>query len=406
MPTASSNRVALRYILESTYGVTPTTGNPKELRMTGESLAYAIQKDSTKEIRSDRQTTGLIPVGASASGGLNFELSYKEYDDLFQASFMDTWVAYGTNGVGAAASLTIDSAGGVITWGTVATPVPPTGADALTGANGPKVGQFFLLKAPGDLANLAVLRVAAVTASSITVSSTTPIPGSGSRAVAGSSISSSRLFNGTTQRSFSIERGALDVNQFFMYRGMNANKLSLSMASGAFVNGSFDFMGKDSVRTGATGLPGTPIPQTNFDVINALTGVGNILENGAALANTFIKSLKLDIGNTLRGQDAIGTLGFVGVVPGSLDITGELEVYLADGAMYDKFINNTASSMIWTMKDAAGNGYAMTLPRIHYSDAKVMAGSKDQDMMLSMPFTAILDSVTGKAVIMDRFGVA
>ena len=281
--------------------------------------------------------------------------------------------------------------------------VAPTGADAFTNL---AVGQFFLLKAPSDAANLAVLRVASRTTTVITVSSVTPIPGSGSRAVAGSSISSSRLFNGTTQRSFSMERAALDVNQFFMYRGMNANKMSLSMASGAFVNGSFDFMGKDSLRTAVTGLPGTPIAQTNFDIINARTGVGNILENGAALANTFIKSLKLDIGNTLRGQDAIGTLGYVGVVPGTLEVTGELEVYLADGAMYDKFVNNTASSLIWTMKDAAGNGYAMTLPKVYYSDSKVMAGSKDQDMMLSMPFTAILDSVTGKAVIMDRFGVA
>ena len=126
MSTASSNRVALRYILESVFGTTPTTGNPNNLRITGESLAFALQTDSSKEIRSDRQVTDLVTVGASASGGLNFEMSYKEFDKLLEATFMNTWGVYGTNGVGAALALTIDS-----TAGTLVAAVAPTGADEI-----------------------------------------------------------------------------------------------------------------------------------------------------------------------------------------------------------------------------------------------------------------------------------
>lgn len=399
MPNASSNRVALRYILESTYGTTPPTGNPNDLRMTGESLAFAIQTDSSKEIRSDRQVTDLIQTGASASGGVNFEMSYKEYDNLLQAIFMDTWSVYGTNGVSAPISFTIDS-----TAGTLTASVAPGTTSAFSNL---AVGQFFRLTATGDAADGAILQVASKTTTAITVSAATPIPGTGSRAgVTGCTVSTSRLANGSTMRSFTLEKGLLDVGQFFRYRGMNASKLSLSFQSGAFVTGSFDFMGKDSVRGTATGLPGSPVASAAYDVMNAVTGVGNLLENGTPLTGTFIKSLKLDVDNKLRGQDAIGTLGYAGITSGTLAVSGEMEVYLADGALYDKFINNTASSVIWTMKDGAGNGYAITLPKIKYSDAKVQAGGLDQDVMLSLPFTALMDATTGKTVILDRFGAA
>lgn len=399
MPIASSNRVALRYILESVFGTTPVTGNPNDLRYTGESLAFALQTDSSKEIRSDRQVTDLVQVGASASGGINFEMSYREFDPLLEATFMSAWATYGTDGVSGDMSLTIDSTANTLTAG-----VAPTGADAFSGLAD---GQFFRLTAPGDAADGAILRVASKTAAAITVAAATPIPGAGSRAgVAGCKVSSSRLSNGSTMRSFSIEKAMLDVNQFFMYRGMNASKLSMSFQSGAIVTGSLDFMGKDSVRGVATGLPGTPIASAAYDVMNAVSGVGNILESGSPLANTFIKSLKLDLDNKLRGRDAIGVLGYADVAPGTLAVTGEMEVYLADGAMYDKFINNTASSIIWTMKDGAGNGYAITLPKIKYSDAKVQAGGLDQDVMLSMPFTALMDTTLNKTILLDRFGAA
>lgn len=408
--SASSNRVAIRYVLESAFGVTPTTGNPNNLRITGESLAFALQTDSSKEIRSDRQVTDLVAVGASASGGLNIEMSYKEYDTILQAIFMDSWTVYGTNGVSASISFTIDSAAGTLTAATA-----PAGVDAFSGL---AVGQFFRLSAGVDAAHGAILRVASRTATVITVSAATPVPGTGSRAAVAGTVSSSRLVNGSTKRSFTVEKALLDVAQFFRYRGMNASKLSLAFASGAIVTGSFDFMGKDSLRNLAGGaviantgdsrttLVGLPIASATYDVVNAVTGVGNLIEAGVLMSGVFIKSLKIDIDNKLRGQDAIGVLGFSGVAPGTLMVTGEMEVYLTDGALYDKFVNNTATSVVWTMRDSAGNGYAITLPKIKYSDAKVQAGGLDQDVMLSLPFTALMDATTSKTVIFDRFGDA
>src|ERR1035437_9979160 len=101
MTLAVSNLAQMRYIVESAFGTIPG-GTCTNLRMTGESLAFAIKKDTSKEIRADRMKSDLIAVSASASGGINFELSYKEYDPFLQAALCGTFAAYGTLGQGSA----------------------------------------------------------------------------------------------------------------------------------------------------------------------------------------------------------------------------------------------------------------------------------------------------------------
>lgn len=393
MALASSNRAQVRFIPEATFGVTPTTGNCINLRATGESLAYEIQTTTSQEIRADRQITDVVQTGASTSGGVNFELSYKEYDPFIEAVLQGTWKHYGTEGVGVAASVTVDSTAGTLTWS-----VAPTGTSALSEL---EVGQWFKLIAPGDPANNAFLKLASRTSTSITVAAGTPIPGTGSRPVAATQIKSSRVKNGTVQRSFSIEKEFADVSQFFLYKGMTASKMSLQFQSGSILGGSFDFMGTVSVRADATQLPGTPVTSQTFDVMNAVSGVGSIYEAGVPLAGTFIKSLNLDVDNALRGQDAIGTMGFVGIASGTVSVGGAVEMYLADGTMYDKLVNNTSSSLSWFVRDGNGNGYVYTAEKVKFSGGGVTAGGLNQDVMLSMNWQGLMDS-TGKTISIDR----
>jgi hypothetical protein len=398
MGLADTSRVQLRAIDEAAaFGVIPVAGNPNNVRMTGESLAYNLQTDSSKEIRGDRQKSDLILVGASASGGFNFELSYNEYDAFLQAMLQGTWAVYGTNGVGTTFS-------GTYAAGTITAAVAPVGANAFTTL---AQGQWIQLRAPADPNDKKYVKVHAVTAPTatvITLDASTPLSASGP--IANSFINTSRLVNGSTQRSFTLEKVFQDINQFFSYRGMTGSKMSMNLQSGSIVTGSFDFMGKDSIRTGATQLPGAPVLSKTFEMMNAVSGVGNIYEGGAVLAGTFIKQLSFGLDNALRGRDAIGTLGAVSIGAGTIDVQGSLDVYLADGSLYDKFVNNTSTSLSFRMTDAAGNGYIVTLPHVEYKDAKVQAGAINQDAMLSLPWEAMQDATTGKTIIIDRVGVA
>jgi hypothetical protein len=396
MSLASANLAQMRYILESVYGTTPGAGNGSNLRMTGESLAFGIQTDSSKEIRSDRQTTDVVQTGASASGDVNFELSYKEYDNFLQAALMGTWSTWGTAGVGAVIPTSATFAASTLTAGGAT-----SGNSIFTNL---AAGQWVRISGstiPGQNKIAQVSKTVAPTSTILTFEGTpfTGLTGNGGVAVV---VNTMRLTTGTTQRSFTLEKAFTDITQFFAYRGMNANKMSMNFQSGSIVTGAFGFIGKDSVRGAVTTLPGSPAASQTGDVMNAVAGVGNVYEGGSALTGTFIKSLSLDLNNNLRGQSAIGTLGNAGIAPGSIELTGTMEVYLADGTLYDKFIANTASSLGWTVQDGAGQGYGFNLPKVKYSDAKVTAGSLNQDVMLSLPFRALMDATTGVTMIVDR----
>lgn len=403
MALSTSNRSQLRFIKELTFGTIPGAGNPNNLRMTGESLAFSIQTDTSKEIRSDRQVTDLVQTGAGASGDINFEFSYNEFDPLLEAVFQGAFTVFGVNGVGAVIPTSATFAASTLTAGAAT-----SGASIFTNL---VAGQWVKIAGStiqGQNIWAQVSKSVAPTSTVLTFEGTpfTGLIGNGGAAV---TVSASRLVNGTTLNSYTIERNIADAAtpQFFAYRGMRASKMTLKFASGSIVGGSFSFMGKDAVRQDTTSLlPGTPIASKTFDVINAVSGVGNVLEGGAPLTGTYIKSAELTIDNSLRGQTAIGTLGNVGVGTGTLQVSGTIEVYLADGTMWDKFRNNTASSISLRATDGAGNGYVITLPKIKYGDAKVNAGGQDQDIILSMPFTALMDATSGKTIILDRAGVA
>jgi hypothetical protein len=427
MPLANTSRARLAYLLEgingANFGVTPgvngtvgTNAEERVLRFTGESFDYAIKTDTSKEIRSDRMTADLIQVGAETTGGFQFELSAKEYDYLIEAALMGDWVDYGAGanarGVqSVAVTASINSTTGVITAS-----VAPTGGDAWTPGVLP-AGSWFRLTAPGDAADGAFLMVSKTVAvtggTTITVDASTPIPGSGTRgAVSNVKISKSRLINGVKERSFSVERAFTDIAQFFQFTGQEVGKMSLDFKSGSITTGSFDFMGKASTRAGATVMPVNPNTLSSFtlDVQNAIKGVGQIWENGAPLTGTFVKSLSINLDNKLRGRDAISVFGNASIGNGTVEITGTMEVYLVDGTLYDKFINGTASSITITTRDfilsggatVPGNGYVITLPKLKYNDAKVNAGGADQDAMVSLPFTAIIDPTTNAEIIIDR----
>jgi hypothetical protein len=403
MGFASSSVEQLGYIQEATFSVTPTTGSYKKLRMTGESLDYTISKESSEEINNSRTVSSMIPVTASAEGGVDAEISYAEYDPLIEAVLQGTFTAFGTNGVGAA--FTAD-----FTATTITASIATTGTSIFTGL---KKGQFFRLVAPGNANNGKILRVSftvAPTSTVITVASSTPL--TAATGVALCTISSSRLTNGANQRSFSIERQNSDIGEYWVYKGMTASSWDLSVSSGARSTMSFNFMGKKATRATATQLPGTAIESQAYDIHSGSTGPAcYIWVDGAPLLGTFVQSVSLNYDNSLRSQEAVCELGAVGIGSGTVALTGTLEVYFANGDLFDKFQANQNVSFTVSTLDDAGNGYVITIPKANLSSLSTSAGGKDQDMMLSIEITGLRDLANAdptlrQLVFIDRVGVA
>jgi hypothetical protein len=82
MAYANSSETELSFIEESVWGVTPATPTFERARMTGEGLVYDIQTTTSEEISPASDVTDEVQVGASASGPINFELSFGSSFDL------------------------------------------------------------------------------------------------------------------------------------------------------------------------------------------------------------------------------------------------------------------------------------------------------------------------------------
>lgn len=399
MPFASSSSVVLRAIKESTFGQIPTTGNPVEVRMTGETLKYNITKESSKEINSSRAVSSVSPTTASASGGVNSEVFANGLDDFLASTLQSSWNNVGLNGEGAVVSVDFDV-------DSITAATPPTGDDAFTKL---QPGQWFRVKGTGDNAG-AILRThptTAPTASVIMLDPSTPAAVSVGESIA---LQSGRLTHGITQTSWTLERENVDIGVFLAYRGMTPSSFSMEIASGSLSSINFEFMGKDAVEGDATLLPGTPQLPPATEIHSGVSGATTaVWSDGSPITDTAVKQVTLDFNNTLRSQEAIGTLGAVNIGSGTIECTLSMQIYFANKALFEKFRKNQNTSFVFSSTDFEGNGYIFTVPNANISDFTTNANAKDQDQMLDIQVTALLDAknpILGlrKLLFIDRVG--
>jgi hypothetical protein len=415
MPTyANSSRQQIAYAPEASFGQIPATA-PYALRNTGESLSFSLTKENDKEMNPTAELTSSTTTYGQADGDIKVHMQYAEYDRFLASLMRSTWSVYGTNGVGTtfSASVTAGTAGTVASVITAA--VAPTGVNAFTTL---QPGQWIQINMPNDPNDDKIVRVStsvAPTATTITLDVNTPLTAATS--VANSFVSSSRISNGTTLQSFTIEKQMLDINQYQTFRGMYVSKFSTQIASKSLTEGTFTFLGKDQLTSGAgqtvTGsrLNASVTASQTYDIQNGVRGVGNLWEGGAPLTSTSIKSISFDVDSGLRPQDAAGTLGLVGVGIGTFTVKGKMSIYFADGALYTKFLNDQYTSLVVSTVDGSANGYVISLPKVMLTNGKVVAGSKDTDIMAEFDFTAYAHKENAvpalrKTMFIDRVGAA
>lgn len=408
MTFSSSAFGQLRYITESVNGVTPTTGNGVNLRMTSPTIKAAVKTTTSQEVAAHRMSTGLTRVDMDLDGGFNFELSGKEYDPFLEGLLDQAYTHFGTAGLGATFSMATTAS--TITAGTAT-----SGSSIFTSL---PAGSWFKVVPPG-VATQAVkdyfadkwFKVHAstpATSTVLTLDASTPITGVGLMAsTAGYAISASRIQNSAgLNRSFTLEHALTDINQFLPFRGMRTNTMELSLDVGNIITGSFGFIGQGhDGMVGATTLPGSPVASQSLDVMNSVADLGAIYENGSSIlsgSTSFIKSVKLSVSNGLRGQKALGVFGNAGVGNGGFEVSGTMELYVENAAYYNKWLAGTTTSLALGVADSAGNGYLIEMGKIQFKDGGLNLGGRNDDVMLSLPFEASYNASTGRGIQITR----
>jgi hypothetical protein len=402
MPLASTSLAIVRAIKEAAFGVTPTTGNPSVLRCTAESLNFDISKTSSAEINASRTINSKIPTSAKAGGGLTMEMRAIGIEPFFESAMQSTFTKFGTEGLGVATPT--DS----ITATTITATSATTGTSLFTNL---ALGQWFRLVSAGANSGK-ILRVSptvAPTATVLTLDPSTPATVSAGESI---QIQAARLTHGSTQSSWTIEKESADIGVFIAYRGQTPDKFTMKVASGSLTETTFEFVGKDAIEADATTLPGTPVASDSFEIHSGVSGATNaIWMDGAPVTGTYVKSLDLSFANSLRSQEAIGSLGAVAVGSGTIDCTINAQIYFANKDTFTKYRTNTNQSISFATTDAEGNGYIVSLPACNISTWKSSAGAKDQDQMVDITYTALSDDsnpvvALRKLMFIDRVGTA
>lgn len=412
MAFASTAFGQLRYIPETTPGVTPTSGVGIDLRTTNPTAKAQVESIKSNEINSNRMVRGSTNVDMSVDGGFDFELSSREYDPFIAGVLCGAWTHYGTGGLGDAVEISTTATDitasaatsgaseftklGTNTWFKL---VPPAGASATVKA-------YF-----NDLW-LKTHETTAPTNTVITLSPLTPLAGAGllSAGVAGFKVSSSTVVNGNLKPSFTLEWDQADIGQFLHYNGMRPNSMSLDLSVGSIITGSFNFMGQGHGITQASVLPKNMVApfytaSQDGEVMNSVTDMGMIAVGGQNLlagGTSFVRNLALEINNNMRGQKALGVFGNAGVGYGEFAVSGSMEVYFQDEKLYKQALEGENTTLAFGVADFTGAGYLIELDKIRWNNASMNPGGKDGDMMVSLPFEAFYRTDLSRGIRITR----
>lgn len=216
------------------------------------------------------------------------------------------------------------------------------------------------------------------------------------------------LTNGITKKFYTIEEQFTDhVPVTYQYmRGMMVDGLTFTLNAKAIVTAEASFLGLSGEITETRFAGSTDEAAPTSDVLNTSSNVGQILENGLAIAGkNFVLDNTIVIANNLREQPAIGVLGAVGIGQGEFSLTGTLNTYFDDKTMVEKVINNTESAYNLVLRDNAEQALLIDLPRIKFASGFPEVSGKNTDTTVNLGFQAIKHPILGYTMLMQRFYV-
>ena len=397
---SDSSSVQLFFVGETAWGEIPVTSPLvfSELRFTNESLTQNTDTATSEEIRSDRQVSDIIRTQVGAGGDAGIELSFGSHDALFVGALYDDWsTEVNETGIGITASfpsplnntsiLTLDSGGSPDPYKNVV------------------VGQHIRLG--GSVAsptNDGVYKVTAKDTTSSPQSITVSPALQSAEVIASASIRGQYISNGTTRKSFQIEKLFSDLSplQYQRFSGMRVGSMDLNIAPGAIINGSFSFQGKELVSGSSSAGSQTAAVSTD-DVMSAVDNITDIRIDGDGIADVAacFTNVQFTVENNLRDQPCIGSLALGGIGIGRTNVSGTIEAYFRDRSLFDKYLNFTTTSVSFRAT-LAGDSYVFDFPAVKFTSGEVVAGGNDQDVLVSMEFEAKRDPVSGFMIAINR----
>lgn len=369
---SEANRESLGFIAESTFGTNPG-GTKQLLNFTSTTLGMSSDTTQSNFIRADTNRAGTIRTGVNPGGNIGIELQYGGYDSFFEAVLRGAFAtALSASAVTISAASADNSFNG-------------SGGSEFTNA---VVGQWVRVAGFATAANNGYFRVTSKpTNAKIIVAGGTLVNESAGPAV---TVKGSLLANGTTQKSFTIERHFQDISKYILLAGQRVSEVALNFNTADIAGGSISFLGANvAAASGSSGFSGSTAAATTQSM-NTVNHIKKIFIDNVVSSADFT-SLDLTISTNAEAVRRLGSLTAANVRQGSIGVSGNIGVYFEDTTFLDKNYNFTSLDMALVIEDDAGNAYVFHLPEAHLLSGNPDNQGIDTTITENYSFAAVLD---------------
>jgi hypothetical protein len=206
-----------------------------------------------------------------------------------------------------------------------------------------------------------------------------------------------------TPKSFTFEKTITDAEgnkTYFRYKGVQVTGFSFDVELNAPVKIKLNLIGMSedpvatTIVTGATyvAVPSAPLPLIH---INA----ENVFEEGGA-ANAIMTKFSLTLNNGSDVNYRLGSDTAISITPSRASLTGTATYYYSDATQYNKFVNETSSSLKVKLSDG-DRALEFHLPKLTYSSGQQVI-QNENTLLVTMNHTAVYDSVNASSLVITR----
>ena len=219
-------------------------------------------------------------------------------------------------------------------------------------------------------------------------------------ALLGGTWTTNVLKAGTTRRWFSMLRKFGDVGfdkPYLLFTGTEIASAEFKISPDKIATCSFDTVAKSmsistTAPTGAT-FPATAVAASPMDAFT-----GTIKEGGSVIA--VVSELSFKVENGINRRFVIGSKDTILPEIGRSNVTGSITAYFESAAMLEKFLNETQSSLEFTLT-AGAKTLTFLLPAVKYTGGKPDV-SGEGAITLQMPFQAVYDATEATNIKVTR----
>lgn len=205
-----------------------------------------------------------------------------------------------------------------------------------------------------------------------------------------------------TRDYYSIEHWFSDIAQSELFTDCVVSQMDVALPASGMATANFNIMGLDMVPAQAEAFT-SPAAASSGANLAAANGV--VFLGGSPIA--LITGMNFTVnGNYTTIGGVVGSNSEPDIFPGTVAVSGQATVLFQDATVRDLFLNETEASIVavfTTNNQPDADFEAFTFPRVKMGGAAKDDGNKG--LVMTMPFTALENTVTGTGVYESTFAV-